>query len=206
MNVKWIYASIIVLLALVGTKVKQPIVPNQELLVHFDENAVIAGEVEDAVSIITNQLHTIGAQSIKVFKSANGIIRVTYFSDTEVTSIEQSFSKNAQRSLAYALSNPLQKQSFPLQEQLKSYKVAISKISPANDIAHSNKAIQIHFDPDVTRFYQPLVLGSAFIVNGLTKYSPEQATLKIQKGVVCSIDTFLYKIPEVRAGPHFISA
>ena len=94
MMARWCISVLIFSLTLFGVVSQQQIlVPNQEIVLQFEDVDLTSKQAENTVAIVKQQLQDLGAENIQVFSLENGKLKITYFSDSEVASIKETFSE-----------------------------------------------------------------------------------------------------------------
>ena len=105
MKPKWYLNTFILIVAFLGAGLQQFSVPNQEIVLQFQDKAISLVETENAIANIKKQLQDIGVEKIQVYKGANGVLKISYFSEIDVVSIKKIFSKEKALRLSYSLSD-----------------------------------------------------------------------------------------------------
>jgi len=96
MNAKWQWciSTIIFILTFLGVvNQQQAFLPNQEIVLQFDNANIAVDTAENTIAIVKQQLQSLGATNIKINKGERGKLKITYYSDVDVTSIKNTFSK-----------------------------------------------------------------------------------------------------------------
>lgn len=201
MNLKWYFSTLIVSVALffgVASQ-QQNAMPNQEIVLQFSGDEVVPNKVEYAISIVKEQLKTIGAENIQVSKDEDGILKITYYSDSDVEQIKKILSNDDL--LEYENSNS-NSNKFPLKEDVVTYNFDVFEIHNGSDFAFNHpgkvavelKASSHHFNNTNTH---PVLV---YIAN-LVEVPSIKVAYKFYKDIALAIDNNFKKIPEVRAGP-----
>ena len=123
MIARWCISVLIFSLTLFGVFSQQQIlVPNQEIVLQFEDVDLTSKQAENTVAIVKQQLQDLGAENIQVFSLENGKLKITYFSDSEVASIKETFSEES--NLTLHLTSQIQDEDasrFPFEESNISY-------------------------------------------------------------------------------------
>ena len=93
MKPKWYLNTFILIIAFLGAVLQQFSVPNQEIVLQFEGHEISLDETENAIADVKKLLQDIGIKKIKVYKGANGVLKISYFSQVDVVSIKKIFSK-----------------------------------------------------------------------------------------------------------------
>tara|TARA_Y100000815_G_scaffold43700_1_gene36061 strand:+ start:276 stop:896 length:621 start_codon:yes stop_codon:yes gene_type:complete len=195
------FGILIVLLAFFGTLVEQPIVPNQQIVVHFSDQNISDLDTEKTILNIQEELQRIGAKHVQIGCDAQGQLKITYYSESDVELIQNlllqenfkvSFNSNQDKS-----SNPSE------QKVVKDYELNISEIQKDthNDwgfegtevVEFNQKTDHPHNDFKVKAF-------AKYINTSHTIF--ENTTETEMYAVVIISNNNTHKIPEVRAGPN----
>ena len=99
MKPKWYLSTFILIVAFLGAGLQQFSAPNQEIVLQFEDKAISLVETENAIANIKKQLQDIGVEKIQVYKGANGVLKISYFSEIDVVSIKKIFSKEKKETL-----------------------------------------------------------------------------------------------------------
>ena len=102
MKPKWYLSTFILIVAFLGASLQQFSVPNQEIVLQFEDQEISLVETENAITNIKKQLQDIGVEKIQVYKSDNGVLKISYFSEIDVVSIKKIFSKEKALKLSYS--------------------------------------------------------------------------------------------------------
>lgn len=95
MQLKRYIGAIIFILSFLAVISQQEFnVPNQEIVLEFNHVEVTSNEAQTAVAHVKQQLQGLGANQIKVQQTAQGKLKITYYSDADVASIKKTFSKD----------------------------------------------------------------------------------------------------------------
>ena len=88
MKIRLQFGILIVLLAFFGTLVEQPIVPNQQIVVHFSDQNISDLDTEKTILNIQEELQRIGAKHVQIGYDAQGQLKITYYSESDVELIQ----------------------------------------------------------------------------------------------------------------------
>ena len=89
MNLRWYIAFLVVVLSVFGSMSsnEQAAIPNQEIVLEFSDVAIDTQVQENAITFIKSQLQAIGSSDIQVQELQNGLLKISYFSETTVEEI-----------------------------------------------------------------------------------------------------------------------
>lgn len=201
---KWYISTFIIILTLLGAVSQQQIViPNQEIVLQFTNVDVTTEEVKNTIAIVKKQLLELGIDNIKVKESAQGKLKIIYYSDADVNIIKEIFSKEERLAIDFNANH--QKGSsnkLPIDEDVISYNLDVHEIQDGNDSDWDLNGVNVvAFDSKSDRFFNP---NSNLFINKIEVSKDDnivKLTYKIRRDIALAINDILHKIPEVRAGP-----
>ncbi|QDO93873.1 hypothetical protein FNB79_07715 [Formosa sediminum] len=201
MNLKWYFSTLIVSVALFFGVVSQQqnVVPNQEIVLQYSGDAAVQDKSDYAISIVKQQLKNIGAENIQVSETLEGVLKITYYSDSDVDRIKEILSDDE----AFEFDNSKQDSLPTNDEQAVTYNFDVFEIHNGSDFAFSHagkiavelKASSHHFNNTNSH---TCVNNTAHLI----ALPSIKVAYKIHKDVALAIDNNSKKIPEVRAGPR----
>lgn len=202
MKAKWRFSIFIIILSVLGIGMQQFSVPNQEIVVQFNNDTISLIETQNTISIVKKQLQEIGVENIKVHQGVNGSLKITYHSDVDVASIKKILSER--NKLDLGLTSILQKEKSSKSSSNKnsnSYKLDVSKIQKNNSSEGDFNGLALEIKPKIDRVYYP-----EFYFYTAETILPEQNIIEKTAYLVYSrisiiLDKSSHNIPEVRAGP-----
>ena len=200
MKTKWYLSTLIFILTLLGLSQQQKNVPNQEIVVRFSNNHVKLEVAQNAIAIVKKQLQTIGIDKIQVRESVDGSLKITYYSDIDVTSIEEIFSTEKDLVIDYTPSDQGSKD-FPLDKVASSYKLNVFEIGSSSDLDSDLNGHILELIPNYERLFNPIVYHSSNTIDFKEKNETEKTAYKLYRNISVEIDNSSHNIPEVRAGP-----
>ena len=201
MQTKWYLRSFVILVVLVGLTLEQIAQPNQQIVVEFAGDNISLSNAQKTLAAVTNKLHDIGAKSIKVEQSANGVLTISYYStiDTEAVKGMLSSNKEALEGVASNYSSP--KNQAPPFDTSSVYKLDVYEIQQQYDIKPDLNGLVLTFEGKTHRYFIAKVYG-AIGGNQIAQQNKITTVSLIAQGAVSLLLTeFSYKIPQVRAGP-----
>lgn len=211
MKSKWYFGTLLFILALLGFSQPQVSIPNQEIVLQFSDDEVTVDEAQKAIAIVKEQLRLIGANKIQVSESADGSLKITYYSDIDVAIIEGIFSARVPlEALAEAQEKSLdlgytsyyegeEPTEFPSEKDSNTYKLNVSEIHSGSDAQSDFNGLLVELTEN-ERLFNPVVFFSIDAIDG-ERNRVEKTTYTVQRNIALAIESPKYKIPEVRAGP-----
>ena len=202
---KWYISTLIIIISLLGIVSQQyTVIPNQEIVLQFNDVEVSNEEVENTIAIVKKQLQNLGVNNVQVTKSTQGKLKITYYSDADIASVKQTLSKEAVLELAYALNNQHQENNqIPVDQDSIGYNFDVYEIHNANDAYWDLNGINvIVFDTKSDHFFNT---NSNLLTNSEAvsiETNLVSLTYKVRRNIAIAIDNILHRIPEVRAGPR----
>ena len=196
MKLKWYICTLIVSLTLLSVIQRQQInIPNQEIVIQFQDKALSASNAEISITNIKQRLQEIGVTSVEVVSSEDGLFRIVYYSDTDVNSIKEELSSESLLVFNDTNSSPKDKSS--------NYDFEVFEIKDAKDSKwdfDGHLVDQFNFKSD--RSFQLEFYNSAITLKEKHLDSYNHLALKVNRGITFVSDNTSYNIPEVRAGPY----
>ena len=202
MKPKWYLNTFILIIAFLGAVLQQFSVPNQEIVLQFEGHEISLDETENAIADVKKLLQDIGIKKIKVYKGANGVLKISYFSQVDVVSIKKIFSKEKALKLSYSSldfgENPFK---VPTKKKSITYQLDVFEIQKSKENALDSNGLVIEsstkndpfFNLDV---YYPYLLKELRLKNRI-----EKVAYNIFGNKSIEIDNASHNIPKVRAGP-----
>ena len=203
MIARWCISVLIFSLTLFGVVSQHQIsVPNQEIVLQFEDVDLTSEDAENTVAIVKKQLQDLGAKNIKVLSQEKGKLKITYYSDAGIARIKKTFSK--ENSLTLHITSQTQdneSSKLPGDENSISYNLDVYEIQKGH---HSGWDLDgtfiLEFEPKSNRFLDPNYLS---IDNVGYEYEDSliKVAYKIRKHITIQLSEPLHSKPEVRAGP-----
>lgn len=202
MKPKWYLNTFILIIVFLGAVLQQFSVPNQEIVLQFEGHEISLDETENAIADVKKLLQDIGIKKIKVYKGANGVLKISYFSQVDVVSIKKIFSKEKALKLSYSSldfgENPFK---VPTKKKSITYQLDVFEIQKSKENALDSNGLVIEsstkndpfFNLDV---YYPYLLKELRLKNRI-----EKVAYNIFGNKSIEIDNASHNIPKVRAGP-----
>lgn len=202
---KWYFSIALLFITVLGAVLGQQksSLPNQEIVLQFADAEVSSHEAHHTISILEQQLQSIGIVDIQVSEQEEGKLVISYYSDTNVESIKKLLSDQEELAIGVVSSDktklPLP---LPSKEDAFRYNLDVYEISTGQySYADLGGSYAVEFKSGADRFLNPNfhvpVEGAAFVRN--------EAFFKAQVTPIHPIqvirDYRSHEIPEVRAGP-----
>jgi hypothetical protein len=205
MKPKWYLSIFILIVAFLGAGLQQFSVPNQEIVLQFEDQEISLVETENAIANIKKQLQDIGVEKIQVYKGDNGVLKISYFSEIDVVSIKKLFSKEKALKLSYSLLDIEEGTSkIPSKNKSNTYQLDVFEIQKSNGNEGDSNGLVVELLPENDRSFNPDVYYSALVQDVRFKNKIEKVAYVIYSAISIEIDNSSYNIPEVRAGPVLI--
>ncbi len=202
MKPKWYLCTFILIVAFLGAGLQQFSVPNQEIVLQFEDKEISLFETQYAIANVKKQLQDIGVEKIQVYKGAHGVLKITYFSNVDVTSIKKIFSREKALKLSYS-SIVLEEGSsnIPSEKKSNTYQLDVFEIQKSNGNEGDLNGLVIELLPENDRSFNPDLYYAALVQDVGFKNNIEKVAYIIYSNISIEIDNASYNIPEVRAGP-----
>jgi hypothetical protein len=201
MKTKFQLGVLILLFAFFGTYVEYSSAPNQQIVIQFEDHSISALEEESAINSIREKLQKIGAEDIVIGDNEDGLLKITYYSDTAIELVQNILSQETD----YDLSSGSDKDEpfeNPFKSDQQDYKLNISEIQQSGSSSwdfEGTQIVEINHKSDRFNHLKVKPFANNFEIRVFQKL--ELHKLSIEQLNSIAIDRFLYKIPEVRAGP-----
>lgn len=201
MKNKWYVSAFIFALAIIGISLEQASVPNQEIVLQFSDLDVTVDETQDAITHIKSQLEALEVDNIQIQESRNGTLKITYYSDIDVSEVKKIFLGKVDVAIDHTLYDFDNKNSeFPSKEDVKPYQLDVFEIQENIDFAGSSGNV-LESKSETIRFFTPDTYASISKQQTEQKNKTEKLAYRVHRNSVIAIDDASYNIPEVRAGP-----
>ncbi|XMO85279.1 hypothetical protein AAFN75_10815 [Algibacter sp. AS12] len=201
MIARWCISILIFSLTLFGAvSQQQMVVANQEIVLQFQDADLTSYQTENTVAALTLQLQDLGAQKIQVLSKANGTLKITYYSDADITRIKQTLAKESQLLLKLTAQDKDASQ-FPFNDSDVSYNLDVYEIHKGQDSGWDfDGAISLEVKVKSDRFLDPNFLSVGHLAHSYQE-NLLQVVYKNSREVAIQLSSPLHTIPEVRAGP-----
>ena len=205
MKPKWYLSIFILIVAFLGAGLQQFSAPNQEIVLQFEDKEISLVKTENAIANIKKQLQDIGVKKIQVYKGANGVLKISYFSEIDVVSIKKIFSKEKALKLSYSLLDFEEGSTkMPSKNKSNTYQLDVFEIQKSNGNEGDSNGLVVELLPEHDRYFNPDVYYSTLVYELRFKNKIEKVAYIIYSNRFIEIDNSSYNTPEVRAGPVLI--
>jgi hypothetical protein len=205
MKPKWYLSTFILIVAFLGAGLQQFSVPNQEIVLQFEDQEISLVETENAIANIKKQLQDIGVEKIQVYKGDNGVLKISYFSEIDVVSVKKIFSKEKALKLSYSSLDIEEGSSkMPSKNKLNTYQLDVFEIQKSIGNEGDSNGLVVELLPENDRSFNPDVYYSTLLKELRFKNKIEKVAYIIYSNRSIEIDNSSYNTPEVRAGPVLI--
>lgn len=201
MKAKWYLSAFIIILTLLGISLQQFSVPNQEIVVQFANDEVATFETQNTIAIVKKQLQSIGVDNIQIHEVDNGKLKITYYSNVDVTSIKKIFSEKELEFGFTSIYHQEKSAKLPSNKKSNTYKLDVFEIQKSNDTDWDFNGYVLELNPENDRFFKPDVYFPAIRKDIREKKEIEKVAYIIYRNISIGIDNSSHNIPEVRAGP-----
>ena len=205
MKPKWYLSIFVLIVAFLGAGLQQFSAPNQEIVLQFEDKEISLVKTENAIANIKKQLQDIGVKKIQVYKGANGVLKISYFSEIDVVSIKKIFSKEKALKLSYSLLDFEEGSTkMPSKNKSNTYQLDVFEIQKSNGNEGDSNGLVVELLPENDLSFNPDVYYSALLQELRFKNKIEKVAYIIYSNRFIEIDNSSYNTPEVRAGPVLI--
>lgn len=204
MKAKWYISAIIFTLTLFGIANQQKNnTPNQEIVLQFTDVALTSNAAQLTIAKLKYELEAIGVDYLKFEEVERGQLKITYYSDADVASIQNRLSNKKSVALDYNL-NQENKSKTPLKGPEVHYNLDVYEIQKTNDFhAGSNGKFVLESKLINDRSSSPNFDLSLSGIQIKDHRELVKVAYKVSQNICIAIGDALHSIPEVRAGPNF---
>ncbi|WP_298352090.1 hypothetical protein [uncultured Dokdonia sp.] len=195
MRNKWYLYTFIIALAILGISLEQNTVPNQEILIKFATSQNNVHNTQDAIALVKSKLENVDVSNIKVEKLIDGTLKLSYYSDLEVSEIQEIFSET-NNSQAYTTTPD----HYPTDDGADYYKLDIYKIRDTSDFDGPAGHI-IEPKSETTRATSFDTYAAFNNQQVREENSNTHTTYTLYRYNAIALENIQYRIPQVRAGP-----
>ncbi|WP_353779767.1 hypothetical protein [Winogradskyella sp. 3972H.M.0a.05] len=207
MKIRWSHISFIILLFVLGAiHQQQVVVPNQEIVLQFNDDEVSNEEAQQTILKVQEQLTALGADNISVVRGDDGNLKISYYSNSEVIAVKEALSDNSLLANTSDDNNGHSEIPLSSSDDQISYNLDVYEIHQSTNLDGFNGKLFLESQPENDRSTSTSLSGISNTNGYRLKFFDEATTLKTQETIVLAIDNKLYQIPEVRAGPSHIGA
>lgn len=195
----WYLGFLVFALALVGISLDKSASANQEIVLKFTELGVTEGETQEVIRFVKDQLREVAIGDIQIQQAKNGMLKISYYSETSITEIKDLLSNQNNLVLENSISSS--KEGNPTQDEkdLVVYQLDVFEIQTAKDLVGSNGTV-VEFKTESVRFFTPDVYVFS---DQLVKEKDASVALAYHthRIIALAIDDSFCTVPQVRAGP-----
>lgn len=203
MSLKKYIGAIVVILTLLGIANQQQVdVHNQEIVLEFNEANVSGVDADVAISILKEELQHLGVKDFRVVENNDGKLKITYYSNTAVSSVKRILLKKI-RSKLNTSDDEDAPFNVPFEDNDVAYNLDVHEIQNGDSTDSRLNGIEVlELKPKTDRLFKPETLASV-----TTEYSKKEdvnfkVAFNLHKNSLHALQHALQQIPEVRAGPR----
>jgi hypothetical protein len=182
---------------------QQTTVANQEIVLQFTDIQASSQEAQNTLEIVKKQLQDLGVNDIKIKEEA-GNLKITYYSDVNVTNVKEILSKGRTIIVDYAFNMPDEEGNTPSKNQSIDYNIDIYEIQNNNNIDLGLEGCVLENTLENHRYYDPNIYAPSLVIDTQKDDFIVKVSYRVWRHIEISTDNHSYIIPEVRAGPHAI--
>lgn len=204
MRSKWYISALIFSITLLGAVFQQQAtVPNQEIVLQFNDAHVSSEDVNLTIANVKEQLHALGINNIHVKSGAEGELKITYYSDIDITRVKQTFSKEKSLELQYtSYTESKESSKKPTDSDGINYELDVYEIHNGEDAEWDLEGtFVLEIESKSDRFFEPNVYTTVKGVDVRKETCISKISYKVWRQIALTIDETVHIIPEVRAGP-----
>lgn len=205
MKSKWFIGTLFFILALLGITRHQIEVPNQEILVQFADNKVTLDVTQTTIAIVKKQLQNIGADNIQVKELGLGRLKITYYSNINVTRIEKILSEAKNLGLVNTpFEEEHESEDLHLDQDLNGYKLDVSEIQNSYDLDSdfNGYIVELRLELENERIYNTVVNYAIVDIVAWGRNEIDKTAYILHRNIAITLDNSSHNIPDVRAGPY----
>ncbi|HUH28608.1 hypothetical protein [Gelidibacter sp.] len=202
---KWFISTALIIIAVLGGVLGQQksTLPNQEIVVQFANASISLNDAKHTITIVEEELLSIGVSHIQISKQEDGRLVISYYSETNVEAIKKMLSQQSELALGFISSDKNEKPlKFPSKEGSIAYNLDVYEIQQGqNSISDLGGKCALELKTKHQRFvnynfYIPSCVAFLTINDHTIK-----ANFSFQRYAAIAKEYRSRKIPEVRAGP-----
>ena len=203
MSKKWFIWTFVSALALLIAIQERVDVPNQEIVLHFENGDINSQEAIVALAAVKDQLEALEVLNILVSKDTeNGILRIQYYSSEKVEVVKSIISHQSELALQHVFYTKDKNESIPSDKESNEYSISIFEIQTATD---SGLEFNGAYLPEIKYITEGHLDSHIFKFNNeISLTEPDgfwDTKIKVNTSVVLNLQERSFKIPQVRAGP-----
>lgn len=198
MKNNWFLSAFIIALAILGISLDNGTVANQEIIIQFSNTETTLDRSQNTLSLVKRQLETIDVDNVKIERLVNGALKVTYYSDIDVSAIKEIVTSALESELSntvYTADNGL-----PFEKESETFQLDIYKIQEPNDLGGAASNI-IEYKSQTTRSSSAKTYATLHKIEIQEKSATDKIAYNAHRDHPIALNNSSHKIPEVRAGP-----
>lgn len=198
MKNNWFLSAFIIALAILGISLDNGTVANQEIIIQFSNAETTLDRSQNTLSLVKRQLETIDVDNVKIERLVNGALKVTYYSDIDVSAIKEIVTRALESELSntvYTADNGL-----PFEKESETFQLDIYKIQEPNDLGGTANNI-IEYKSQTTRSSSVKTYATLHKIEIQEKSTTDKIAYNVYRDHPIALNNSSHKIPEVRAGP-----
>ena len=200
---KWCISTFIILFTILGVVNLDTVdLPNQEIVLQFNDSEVTSEDAKNTIAIVKEQLLNLGVSNIKVKTLKKGALKISYHSDANTSVIKETLSKDFNLAIAFSSENKNNESPrLPSDENNLEFNLNVYEIQNSNDANWDfNGTIVLDFKSKNDQIFNSNTFLSLVNLN-LKENSKVKVAYSIHRKITIAIDNSSKSIPEVRAGP-----
>lgn len=203
MSLKKYIGVLVILLTVIGVVNHHQIdLHNQEIVLQFNNTDHTTVDAQATISILKKELQNLGVSTYKVVENGNGKLKITYFSNTDVSSIKRILLKRIRAQLNTSDDEEFPF-NFPVEHQDITYNLDVYEIQNGNETDSGlNGTVVLELKPKADRFEKPKTSSSALDKCSKKHNANARLVFNLYKINGIALDNAAKQIPEVRAGPR----
>jgi hypothetical protein len=201
---KWYIITFIVLFTILGVvKLDTVDLPNQEIVLQFNDAEVTTEDAKNTIARVKEQLLSIGVSNIQVKALKKGSLKISYYSDAETSVIKETLSKDFNLAIAFSSENrKSETPKLPSDKNNLGFNLNVYEIQNSSDANWDfNGTIVLDFKSKNDQIFNSNTFPSLVYLN-LREDSKVKVAYAVHKKITIAIDNASKSIPEVRAGPN----
>ena len=201
MKTKLHFGILIILLTFLGRYLEHNNLPNQQVVIQFSDENISNEDALNTIEAIQKRLEDFGAEHIHIGQSERGQLKITYFSNANVESIQDILSSEDGFKFSYDASKK-SSTNFPFKEKVKDYELNISEIQSNNNINWDFERVEIvelNQKSEHSTNLKIKISGEAFDIQRCNNIT--NVAIKVTNRISNATDNTSFNIPETRAGP-----
>ncbi|MFV0564872.1 MAG: hypothetical protein ACK5NB_03460 [Flavobacteriaceae bacterium] len=200
MKAKWYFGALIIALSVLGISSRNAASPNQEMVLNFADKNITSNEAQSAITLIKNQLLSLGATGIEVNELKSGKLHISYYCNTRAKTVKDFILSHTDLSIG-CVQQKVPK--TPKSKGEKDFKLDVFEIhkKAGPESGFDGKSILIT-KQDFDRFNKPYTYSFCKNFLAFNDFAPKTETFKRFKYIAISLENTLQNIQNVRAGPE----